>query len=326
MNKANGAQSSLAQQLEQQKQRILALENSTASSSAEIEDVNRAARTLLKACADLSFSTSDSATIAAAVASANTSTDLAAKVNGAKSLSEDASVKQAMTESTVGVVKAVAGLVEVAKKNRDDDATKAEMAKQSANVSAAVNRLANALNGLPDVDVVEGPFPLSFLFLLARFLLFPLSDPYNSEKGADWDAIAEAELIKCAEVIAKAAATLSKRPPKKDTAVPGVIDQDDINGAILDGAGAIAAATGMLVKAAAASQQERMSKKTIGKSAADATWANGLISAAQGVSGAVSQLVKSANESVAGKAQEEGISFLFVLFPLHPNFSPCCRC
>lgn len=132
------------------------------------------------------------------------------------------------------------------------------------------------------------------------------------DKGTDLDSLAEQELLKCAQIIADAAATLMQARPKKTVKkVPGTIDQQDINDAILDAASAIASATGMLVKAAAVAQSERVKKikETPGqkKYMADPTWANGLISAAQNVAGAVSQLVKSANESVEGKAQEEGM-------------------
>lgn len=143
------------------------------------------------------------------------------------------------------------------------------------------------------------------------------------------DSIAEQELLKCAQIIADAAKTLLQARPKTTKKIPGQIDQQDINDAILEGAGAIATATGQLVQAAAVAQQERMKmlKEAPGqkKYMADPTWANGLISAAQNVAGAVSQLVKSANESVEGKAQEEGLFSFFSIRVLISSSGCLCQ-
>jgi len=83
----------------------------------------------------------------------------------------------------------------------------------------------------------------------------------------------------------------------------------DINEAILDAATAIARATGTLVQTAAVAQRERADQKRQpgSKYQNDPTWANGLISAAQQVSGSVQSLVAAANNAAQGQAEEEAL-------------------
>jgi len=81
----------------------------------------------------------------------------------------------------------------------------------------------------------------------------------------------------------------------------------DITGPILAAATAITQACSTLVGAATRAQAERVDAKRSGKNMyrKDPMWANGLISAAQQVAGAVQQLVISANKAVTGEAEEE---------------------
>jgi len=78
-----------------------------------------------------------------------------------------------------------------------------------------------------------------------------------------------------------------------------------VEDAIIEAARAIALATGTLVKAAAASQRERVAAqkdiKTKHLYKKDPTWANGLISAAQAVSATTQQLVIIANNAAQHK-------------------------
>jgi len=129
----------------------------------------------------------------------------------------------------------------------------------------------------------------------------------------DLDKVAEEELRKCADIISKAAATLlAYKPPPREKKIPGVLDQFDINEAIVKAAQAIASATGTLVSNAYDAQRERVELKyknpaKAGRYANDPTWANGLISASHSVAGSVQALVSSANNAAAGKAEEEAL-------------------
>eukprot|EP01128_Nolandella_sp_AFSM9_P012687 TRINITY_DN951_c0_g2_i2.p1 TRINITY_DN951_c0_g2~~TRINITY_DN951_c0_g2_i2.p1 ORF type:complete len:2415 (-),score=843.80 TRINITY_DN951_c0_g2_i2:361-7515(-) len=276
--------------IDDQKKDILALLQSQPKRSATPEDVVKAAREIIQASADLYFAESDNEAVTAALNSASSTSELVAAINGVKDLSDQPAVKQALDDASTGVVNSVAQMLELGKKNRDDEETKQAMENQSEKVTQSVNDLIYALRRLPNAENIT-----------------------LEEKGTDLDSLAEQELLKCAQIIADAAATLMQARPKQRVVkkVPGTIDQQDINDAILDAASAIASATGLLVKAAAVAQGERVAKikETPGqkKYMSDPTWANGLISAAQNVAGAVSQLVKAANESVEGKAQEEAL-------------------
>jgi len=139
----------------------------------------------------------------------------------------------------------------------------------------------------------------------------PHTDDIQLDKpNDDMDSLAESELLRCADIIAKAAETLrSYRPPPRDKKLTSVVDQQDISEAILDAAMAIAQATGQLVQTAAVAQQERTKaqKTQDAKYHTDPMWAQGLVSAAQSVAAAVQQLVKSANSAASGSAEEEAL-------------------
>jgi len=122
----------------------------------------------------------------------------------------------------------------------------------------------------------------------------------------DIESVAEMELLKCANLIAEAAnSLLDIKPPRNNN----VISQEGINAAIMEAAKSIANATGLLIEKAVICQRERkeVSVNLNDKYQNDPTWANGLISAAQSVAGAVQQLVKACNQAVAGEAQEEAL-------------------
>jgi len=196
-------------------------------------------------------------------------------------------VQKGISDALQGVGTAVAKLLEDGKRNRDDEDVKLSMEVDSEKVANAVNELIGELSRLPNTEGIS-----------------------VDKNAVDLDALAEQELIKCAQIIAEAAKQLlAAKPQGRVKKQDGVFEKEDINDAILDAATAIATATGALVQAAAGAQQERVKlvRETPGgkKYMADPTWANGLISAAQNVAGSVSQLVKSANESIQGKAQSE---------------------
>jgi len=129
----------------------------------------------------------------------------------------------------------------------------------------------------------------------------------------DLEATTNKELAAAAELIKTALASLPKRAvTSSGTGVPeafrieDIINEESLNDAIVATARNIAEATGKLVKASQQSQFER-SKNPQAKARyhKDPTWANGLISAAQKAAGGVNRLITCANNSVAGKVEEE---------------------
>jgi len=116
--------------------------------------------------------------------------------------------------------------------------------------------------------------------------------------------VAESELQKCAKIIEEAAASLASIKPRSST---GVINQDDLNDAIISSARAIANATHKLMVSAEKAQAKRGDEGPASRYNVDPTWANGLISAAQSVASSVKTLVQASNASVEGKAQEAAL-------------------
>lgn len=88
-----------------------------------------------------------------------------------------------------------------------------------------------------------------------------------------------------------------------------MLNQDDLNDAILSSARSIAQATHSLIVCAERAQAKRGDDGTdpASKYNVDPTWANGLISAAQSVASSVKTLVGASNASVEGKAQEAAL-------------------
>jgi len=161
------------------------------------------------------------------------------------------------------------------------------------------------------MDSVGGKVASSINTLIYTLKKLPNTDNIQIEETSsmDIDSMAESELLKCADIIAKAAEMLrAYRPPPRMSKAAG-FDQQDINEAIFDAAMAITQATGQLVQTAALAQQERTKMKLIQSSKyhADPMWAQGLVSAAQSVASAVQQLVKAANEAAAGSSVEEAL-------------------
>lgn len=93
---------------------------------------------------------------------------------------------------------------------------------------------------------------------------------------------------------------------------------DSINAAIVDAATAIAKATSQLVGASVTAQRDRAKEaraKSGSKYHADPLWANGLISASQGVAASVKELVSAANViSEKGKGTHTPFFFQFFFF------------
>jgi len=255
-------------------------------SSATGEDAVRAAKEIIQASADMYFAESSDQAVEAAQKSFVAAQGLAAAVNKLKESAPDAATREAVEGALERVLKAAVATLDQGKRNREDESVKLALEQASEQMRSTTGDLVYALRRLP------GQSGLTL----------------DDKAANDLDTLAEQELLKCAQIIADAAKTLMQAKPRRKVA--GGINQEDINDAILDGATAIARATQALIEAAAIAQGERVKLKgtPAGKRyQADPTWANGLISAAQGVAGSVTTLVKAANESVAGKAQEEAL-------------------
>lgn len=139
-------------QIDDQKKEILAFLTSAPKTKASPEDVVKSAREVIQATADLYFAESDQDAVTAAMNSASYMGELIGNINGAKDLATQDAVKHSLDDASVGVIKSVAAMLDLGKKNRDDDETKAEMEKQSEVVTAAVNDLIFALRRLPGAE------------------------------------------------------------------------------------------------------------------------------------------------------------------------------
>jgi talin len=265
------------------------LNNVPGTRGANADDVVKAAREVLQVTSDMAFASTQADTMQAGKAAYSAIDHLVNSSKGASALSQDPAVQKGVTVAAGGTARSVVDLIEVGKLNRNDPQTQPRIEQASEKVAASVNALVQALRKLPNSEHVT-----------------------LQDAGIDLDAKAEQELIKCAKIIEEAAKTLlAAKPPPREKKTPGVIDKMDINEAILDAATAIARATGSLVQSAAIAQRERADQKRNQPAGSryqnDPTWANGLISAAQQVSGSVQSLVVAANSSAQGNVEEEAL-------------------
>eukprot|EP01125_Pyxidicula_operculata_P006605 TRINITY_DN227_c1_g1_i1.p1 TRINITY_DN227_c1_g1~~TRINITY_DN227_c1_g1_i1.p1 ORF type:complete len:2471 (-),score=884.91 TRINITY_DN227_c1_g1_i1:132-7544(-) len=273
-------------ELESSKQQISqALKNIKPNPKATAEDVVQSARQVLAATGELVFASNQEEMIQAGKTSVNSVQGLLYAAGGAAKLSPDAGVQRGIQSAAENVAKSMCELIEVAKLDRSNDQSLPKLEAASGKVTGDINSLIDNLKKLPNAQHIK------------------------LEDKDDLDKVAEEELLKCAEIIKSAANTLANaKPPPREKKIPGVLDQMDINGAIIDAATAIAKATGMLVSHAYDAQRERVANrnKPGGKRYQnDPTWANGLISASHNVAGAVQALVSSANKTADGKVEEE---------------------
>jgi len=139
-------------------------------------------------------------------------------------------------------------------------------------------------------------------------------EEFQNKAASDLEDLAEKELKGAADVIDKcvaklAAATEAARRRAAEKQID--VDEQNITEAILEASQAIAKATGVLINAATSVQQEFQSLLKEPKAATnykrDPQWAQGLISAARTVAGAVQHLVKEANNAAQGEASEEAL-------------------
>jgi len=197
-------------------------------------------------------------------------------------LTDKEPVRNKLQETAKATVLATSKLLESAK--AASKSNKPEVQQQisaiSSDVMERINDYVNAVRELPGAQK---------LALVEEF-------------GEDLDEVAEKELRNAAKIIELAAASLMK-PREENVELNWA--EITVEDAIIEAARAIALATGTLVKAAAASQRERVAAqkdiKTKHLYKKDPTWANGLISAAQAVSATTQQLVIIANNAAQHK-------------------------
>jgi len=174
--------------------------------------------------------------------------------------------------------------LEVGKKNREDEATFTELEDQTSKVSNTLIAFVNILKRLPNAEHIK-----------------------IDELIGDFDGFAEDELKKCTGVINDAFKKLSEiKPTTKPKKADGLLEQSDINAAIVSAAQAITQATGALVNTSTTALAERTKFKGVPghKYHPDPLWAQGLGNAALSVNASVQTLVQSAQKSVDGTLEE----------------------
>jgi hypothetical protein len=153
---------------------------------------------------------------------------------------------------------------------------------------------------------------LAKLGMAANGIMPSQVEDFQRKAGEDIEELASKELQGAADVIDKCVAKLNaamEAARERMTAKGVDIDEQNITEAILESCQAIAKATGVLIQSASQVQTEyqKLAKAPATTSVyrRDPQWAQGLISAARTVSGAVTHLVKAANSAAQGNASEE---------------------
>jgi len=260
------------------------LEDLPAQSGVTIDDVVRSAKEILNSTREFIFAQDVSEVTRTAKGMYIAAEKFLSAARGASELTADGGVSAALVGVATSVGNAVAAVVEAGKKNREDEATFPELEEYSSKVSNSLIAFFNVLKRVPGGERVK-----------------------IDELLGDFDSFAEEELVKCTGVISNAFQTLKAlRPSEKPKRTDGVLDQEDINLAIVNAALAIAQATGTLVQTSSVAHQERTKNKHQPgqKYHPDPMWAQGLGNAAQSVNSSVQMLVKSANSAVEGNLEE----------------------
>uniref|UniRef100_A0A6B2KW65 I/LWEQ domain-containing protein n=1 Tax=Arcella intermedia TaxID=1963864 RepID=A0A6B2KW65_9EUKA len=270
------------------------LSNIPSGEDSSPQQVVVAAREVISSCGDLSFARSQDELIAAGKkAYSGIESLLTSTKSVALRLSPNRDTTDKILAASKDSAKSLCSHIETAKLDRNEEGTAVKLEQSSQTVTLSITDLIDALKLLPNCEHLK-----------------------LEEDNNKLETMAEAELRKCAEIIEKATSTLLAFKPRERPKVdPTIIDEADINEAILTATRAIAGATHKLVVSAEVAQQQRRESATkaatsggsVVKYHADPAWANGLISAAQEVAAAVQHLIKSANDSVEGKAQEEAL-------------------
>lgn len=212
--------------------------------------------------------------------------ELLEKTKGASHLSDDPNIQKEVNTKAVKIVSTMSALMEAIKDQTKTGLAQGEISKNSLNVADGISELIESARKLPGGGGLK----------------------FEEDTGEDLESLASDELNSAVRSIEEAtAALLAAKPAPKPKGSKIEFDTSDITTAIFDAAIAISKATAKLVESAAHAQSERLGnqKKNPHVYRKDPMWANGLISAAKSVAGATQQLVKSANASANGTAQEE---------------------
>jgi talin len=282
---ASSAAAAGERELENAKKAIMSIiANVPGYDAASPEDVIKAAREVTGSIADLVFATNQDEIVVAAQKALVATEKLLNSACTAARLSPDPNISRGLEDAVKNTAQMMVKLLETAKLNRQDPTTQGKLEQASSDVTNSMNNTVTALRALPNAADL------------------------SLDEGEDLEKLATDELAAAARVIEEAAATLARARPKHVVKDPNILDEATITDAIFAAAIAIAQATAKLVGAATVAQIER-AEKTKGpagrKYHSDPTWANGLISAAKSVAGAVKQLVNAANASAQGKADQE---------------------
>jgi len=208
---------------------------------------------------------------------------------------EDRVLQKEILSALKAVLHGVKNMMQVAKavgSNPEDANLNNLMLTSGKQVAEALVRLTDASKGIVPRNVEE----------------------FQAKSSNEIEDLAEKELQGAAAVIEKCVAKLNaaaeaarQRASEKDID----IDEQNITEAIMEAAQAIAKTTVVLVNAATVVQQEfqKLMKepRTANVYKRDPQWAQGLISAARTVAGAVQHLVKAANAAAQGSASEEAL-------------------
>jgi len=208
---------------------------------------------------------------------------------------DDKNLQKAILNALSAVTKEVVGLMQICKAV----AASPEDPNLNKLLQGASKAVAEALQKLTEASKAIVPSQIT---------------DFVNKSSADIEDLATKELKGAADAIERCVAKLNQatEAAKQRAAEKGIdIEEQNVTGAILDAAQAIAKATAILMHAASGVQQnlQKLVKepKTANVYKRDSTWAEGLISAAKTVAGAVQHLVKAANDAAMGNATEESL-------------------
>ena len=255
--------------------------------SATPQDIQGAARALAKASGMVSSCLNAPEELAAAAeASAEAVTQLAAAGKGCLRLTPDRDIQAGVSDNAEVVSRAAYGLLTVVQKQQGSIDPQAQRA-----VASAAERLSEGL-----------------LDLLNSARRLPGGSNLELEED-DLANTAQRELDAAAAKIEEATRRLlAIRPPP---ATANNLNESEIHAAILDAVKAVTGATHHLVRAASDVQNELVaqgrSNQALNPYRRDPAWARGLISAAFAVADTTEQLVTSTNDTVKGDSGIESI-------------------
>jgi len=267
-------------QLDAIKRNMLALKNSNqASENVTALSIVESARGVSLSITPLVFASCQSDLLKGGQASLSALTQLISNLNGAR---VPQPLKGELVQSGKAVCDRLAGLVDAAKGSRLDPATHDAIAEASHQLNLALEDVVRVVNKMPD----------------GKGLLLHL-------KGFGAENTTSSALNEAANIIRLALESLPVRNAAKDPSAGEILSEQDLHDSLIYHARTIAEATYALVEGASEAEKESARDPTKQKYKEDQTWSNGLISASQQTAGCVTLLVRSANDAIRGKLDEE---------------------